>query len=113
MARGEKHGNREAKKPKQEKTKATATLSPFATPPGQNGFGRRPGSKEVKLRLALCVALIALAPMASAQAASPAKALPEVAPAATDTANKGEWTAADYKAFATGTRRASAPGTAR
>jgi hypothetical protein len=52
----------------------------------------------VKLRLALCVALIALAPMASAQAASPAKALPEVAPAATDTAKKGEWTAADYKA---------------
>jgi hypothetical protein len=52
----------------------------------------------VKLRLVLCIALIASTPIASAHAASPAKALPEAAPAASDTVKKGEWTAADYKA---------------
>jgi len=46
MARGEKHGNREAKKPKQEKPKATATLSPFATPPGKTGSAGGQGGKK-------------------------------------------------------------------
>jgi hypothetical protein len=52
----------------------------------------------VKLRLAFCLALIASAPIATAQAASPAKTLPEAAPPASETAKKGDWTAADYKA---------------
>jgi hypothetical protein len=46
MARGEKHGNREAKKPKQEKTKTPPTLSPFATPPGKTGSAGGQGAKK-------------------------------------------------------------------
>jgi hypothetical protein len=45
MARGEKHGNREAKKPKQDKPKPAVTSSPFATPPGKTGSAGQ-GSKK-------------------------------------------------------------------
>jgi hypothetical protein len=46
MAKGQKRSNREHKKPKQEKPKATPSGSPFA-PPGQSGASPRPaGSKK-------------------------------------------------------------------
>jgi|tagenome__1003787_1003787.scaffolds.fasta_scaffold18956311_2 hypothetical protein len=46
MPRGEKHGNREAKKPKQDKVKASAAAaSPFATPPGKTGSSGQGGKK--------------------------------------------------------------------
>jgi hypothetical protein len=41
MARGEKRGNREVKKPKQDKPKATVATSPFTTPPGKAGPAAR------------------------------------------------------------------------
>ena len=37
MARGEKKGNREAKKPKQDKPKVIQAASPFAVTPGKAG----------------------------------------------------------------------------
>jgi hypothetical protein len=47
MARGEKRGNREAKKPKQEKPKAAPILSPFAAAAANtNGAARRPTAKR-------------------------------------------------------------------
>jgi hypothetical protein len=45
MARGEKHGNREAKKPKQDKPKAAVTLSPFTAQPGKTGSAGQGGKK--------------------------------------------------------------------
>jgi hypothetical protein len=45
MPRGEKHGNREAKKPKQDKVKTTAAQSPFASPPGKTGSSGQGGKK--------------------------------------------------------------------
>ena len=46
MAKGEQRGNREAKKPKQEKPKATPAASPFAKPdtgatPARKGSGKK------------------------------------------------------------------------
>ena len=35
MAKGQKHGNREAKKPKQDKPKAAPSVSPFAVTTGK------------------------------------------------------------------------------
>jgi hypothetical protein len=47
MAKGEKRGNREAKKPKQEKPKAAPTPSPFAAAAGKANSGARPlGAKR-------------------------------------------------------------------
>jgi hypothetical protein len=45
MARGEKHGNREAKKPKKDKPKPTVASSPFAAPPGKTGSAGQGGKK--------------------------------------------------------------------
>jgi hypothetical protein len=41
MARGEKRGNREAKKPKQDKPKSAPVVSPFAAPPGKPGATKK------------------------------------------------------------------------
>jgi len=46
MARGEKRGNREAKKPKQDKPKSAPAVSPFAAPPGKAGPARPSGAKK-------------------------------------------------------------------
>lgn len=43
MARGEKRGNREAKKPKQEKPKTAPAPSPFALPQGKASPAPRQG----------------------------------------------------------------------
>lgn len=43
MAKGEQRGNREAKKPKQPKPKATAPISPFAPQPKK---GYEPAKKK-------------------------------------------------------------------
>ena len=42
MAKSQKRNNREAKKPKQEKPKASASVAVFTTPPGA---GRKPSAK--------------------------------------------------------------------
>lgn len=42
MARGERRGNREAKKPKQDKPKSAPPPSPFATTPGKGSAPTRP-----------------------------------------------------------------------
>jgi hypothetical protein len=47
MARGEKRGNREAKKPKQDKPKSAPVASPFTAVPGKTGPVQRPsGGKK-------------------------------------------------------------------
>ena len=47
MARGEKRGNREAKKPKQDKPKTAPVASPFTTTPGKDNPVQRPaGGKK-------------------------------------------------------------------
>jgi hypothetical protein len=46
MAKGEKRGNREAKKPKQEKPKATPTPSSFAAAAGKANSMARPGGAK-------------------------------------------------------------------
>jgi hypothetical protein len=43
MARGEKRGNREVKKPKQDKPKATPVASPFTVIQGKPNPAQRPG----------------------------------------------------------------------
>ena len=43
MARGEKRGNREAKKPKQDKPKSTPAASPFAVTQAKPAQAQRPG----------------------------------------------------------------------
>lgn len=43
MARGEKRGNREAKKPKQDKPKSLPVVSPFAVTPGKASATPRQG----------------------------------------------------------------------
>jgi hypothetical protein len=47
MARGEKRGNREAKKPKQNKPKSVIPVSPFATPNKGTPLAKPPGGKRV------------------------------------------------------------------
>ena len=46
MARSEKRGNREVKKPKQDKPKDTPAASPFAVTPGKAGAPKQGGSKK-------------------------------------------------------------------
>jgi hypothetical protein len=47
MARGEKRGNREVKKPKQDKPKAEPVASPFAVTPGKAGSSpKQSGGKK-------------------------------------------------------------------
>lgn len=47
MAKGQKRGNREAKKPKQDKPKSTAVVSPFAVTQVKAGASPRPsGGKK-------------------------------------------------------------------
>jgi hypothetical protein len=43
MARGEKRGNREAKKPKKDKPKSTPAASPFTAIQGKPTPAQRPG----------------------------------------------------------------------
>ena len=43
MAKGEQRGNREAKKPKQDKPKAAPAASPFAVTPGKAGATSKQG----------------------------------------------------------------------
>jgi hypothetical protein len=46
MARGEKRGNREVKKPKQDKPKDSPVVSPFAVTPGKAGAPKQGGGKK-------------------------------------------------------------------
>src|SRR3954453_400769 len=46
MAKGEKRGNREAKKPKKEKPKGAAPISPFASQAKGSAPGKPPGGKR-------------------------------------------------------------------
>jgi hypothetical protein len=46
MARGEKRGNREVKKPKQDKPKNAPAPSPFTTMPGKGNPGQRPSGDK-------------------------------------------------------------------
>ena len=46
MARGEKRGNREVKKPKQDKPKNAPAASPFTTLPGKANPGQRPSGDK-------------------------------------------------------------------
>jgi hypothetical protein len=46
MAKGEKRGNREAKKPKQDKPKAAPAVSPFAVTAAKTNPTQRPGGKK-------------------------------------------------------------------
>jgi hypothetical protein len=46
MAKGEKRGNREAKKPKKEKPKEAAPTSPFASQGRGSAPGKPPGGKR-------------------------------------------------------------------
>jgi len=46
MARGEKRGNREVKKPKQDKPKDTPVASPFAVTPGKTGASKQGNAKK-------------------------------------------------------------------
>jgi hypothetical protein len=46
MAKGEKRGNREVKKPKQNKPKNEPVASPFAVTPGKAGAPKQGGAKK-------------------------------------------------------------------
>lgn len=46
MARGEKRGNREVKKPKQDKPKSAPAPSPFTALPGKANQGQRQGGDK-------------------------------------------------------------------
>jgi hypothetical protein len=46
MAKGEQRGNREVKKPKKEKPKEAAVVSPFASTSGSKSAGATSGKKK-------------------------------------------------------------------